>query len=1024
MRERLFPVFLSFLIVLAPTAIAHAQATASGTVLGAVTDSSQAVVAGAQVEVSNAATDEKRSTVTDGSGGYRFDLLSAGAYKLTVARPGFATAVQNIELLVSQTATANVTLVPGAATQTVEVTGANPLVDETNTSVSQEITPSEVEELPMVGRDVANLAYLAPGVKLADSYDPTKNRYAILSINGASGRNINVTVNGIDNKDSTVGGPVMQLPLEAVEEFQISTQRFSAENGRSEGAAINMITKRGSNKYHGSAFGYFRDTNLDTDEEDATGTGGQVAAHPDYTRQQFGGSIGGPVKKDSLFAFFALEREREHQQLDESPTSYAELVLAKNAGLAADPATVIPRPFYETRYNGRMDWTLSQTESAYISYSSQANNSLNDQSDGTMDLTEGNFTVNHLQLVSFTWNSVLSNTTVNQATAGFQYWNNSIGSNFNVPNVSFPSASFGTNDGVPQQSFQRKWQFKDDFSRAMGKHTLKAGVDYIWSPASGGDFGPPNYIGPVEYNFAADPSTILTDKADYPDGFSTPGAVVAMSESNGDSDVSIPTQEVGIYAQDDWKATRRLTLNLGLRWDKDVNLIADPEIQRSRTYKELVALNSPVASPYVSSVPHDDNLDFSPRVGFAYDLNGKGVHVLRGGFGLYLGTVYDNITLFPEQQANPTVYQVALNLSSPTDIVPGTGKTLGEWRFGVDPMPAIPAAATSLAPGSLGRLTDPHYRNPVAEEFNFGYTWAANQTTAVEAEYTHVLSLHENKTIDINSPVPVEGVFVRPLAAAFAASNPPQPNLPLILDQRSIGRTHYDGFNLSLRERMAPRFQAEANYTLSWAYGYDSGDPRLGNFPRLPNAPFASYEYGPSPNDERHHITLSGVANLPRGFELAPILQFGSARPYGLTNSSDTLDTGTPPFFPKAVVVPKSNPTDFFAFAGNNTGAQNCFYGLNNTPATCTISKFDPLRGDPFFQLDMRLAKNIRMRETMNLQLVAQAFNLTNRANYGNNFGNSIGSAATFGHPAGFINPSATTIPRSVWGEMGARFTF
>lgn len=132
----------------------------------------------------------------------------------------------------------------------------------------------------MIGRDVANLAYLAPGVKAADSYDPTKNRYAILSVNGAGGRNVNVTVNGVDNKDNTVGGPVMQLPLEAVQEFHISTQRFSAENGRSEGAAINMITKSGTNNYHGSIFGYFRDAALDTDEKVPDGTGGQTPSIP------------------------------------------------------------------------------------------------------------------------------------------------------------------------------------------------------------------------------------------------------------------------------------------------------------------------------------------------------------------------------------------------------------------------------------------------------------------------------------------------------------------------------------------------------------------------------------------------------------------------------------------------------------------------------------------------------------------------------------------------------------------------
>src|SRR5437870_12319378 len=216
----------------------------------------------------------------------------------------------------------------------------------------------------MVGRDVANLAFLAPGVKSADSYDPTKNRFAILSVNGDGGRNVNVTVNGVDNKDNTVGGPVMQLPLEAVQEFQISTQRFSAVNGRSEGAAINMITKQGTNGYHGSVFGYFRDTALDTDEMVPDGTGGTDPAHPDYSRQQFGGSIGGPFVKDKLFGFFAIERERESQSLSETPAAFSELTLATPLG--AQPADVIPTPFFETRLNGRADWRINDRHSAYL----------------------------------------------------------------------------------------------------------------------------------------------------------------------------------------------------------------------------------------------------------------------------------------------------------------------------------------------------------------------------------------------------------------------------------------------------------------------------------------------------------------------------------------------------------------------------------------------------------------------------------------------------------------------------------
>src|SRR6185437_3517249 len=411
---------------------------------------------------------------------------SADNYTIKVSKPGFASRVQNVSLLVGQTATADAMLTPGSTTEIIEVTDTAPLVDIAKTGVSQDITPSEVEDLPMIGRDVANLAYLAPGVKAADSYDPTKNRYAILSVNGSGGRNVNVTVNGVDNKDNTVGGPVMQLPLEAVQEFAISTQRFSAANGRSEGAAINMITKSGSNNYHGSFFSFFRDQTFNADQHPQP----RKDANPPYSRQQFGGSVGGPFVKDKLFGFFAIEPQREHTSIQESPDTFTELSLAKSVG--AQPLSVIPTPFFETRYNGRADYIINSNNSAYLVYNSQANNSLNDQSDGFQDATAGNFTLNHLQLANLTLNSTLSNTTVNTFTFGFQYWNNIIDSKVRVPLLTFPSGGsancgpggscFGTNTNVPQQSFQRKWQFKDDVSKTWNNHTFKAGVDYIFNP--------------------------------------------------------------------------------------------------------------------------------------------------------------------------------------------------------------------------------------------------------------------------------------------------------------------------------------------------------------------------------------------------------------------------------------------------------------------------------------------------------------------------------------------------------------
>src|SRR6202022_2261390 len=266
-----------------------AQATASGTLQGTVTDSSTAAVSGVEVVAKSKATGTIRTVTTSDSGSYRFELMPVGFYTVTVTKAGFETVSQTAEILIGQATTVSAELKPGSMSEIVEVTSEAPLVDQLKTSVGQTITPSEVEELPMLGRDVANLAYLAPGVKATDSYDPTKNRYAILSVNGQDGRNVNVTVNGVDNKDSTVGGPVMQLPLEAVEEFVISTQRFSAANGRSEGAAINMVTKSGTNNFHASPFGFFRDLAFNADQKVPDGRGGVNKQHPDYSRQQFGG---------------------------------------------------------------------------------------------------------------------------------------------------------------------------------------------------------------------------------------------------------------------------------------------------------------------------------------------------------------------------------------------------------------------------------------------------------------------------------------------------------------------------------------------------------------------------------------------------------------------------------------------------------------------------------------------------------------------------------------------------------------
>ncbi|HWC16061.1 MAG TPA: hypothetical protein VG498_03575, partial [Terriglobales bacterium] len=203
------------------------------------------------------------------------------------------------------------------------------------------------------------------------------------------------------------------------------------------------------------------------------------------------------------------------------------------------------------------------------------------------------------------------------------------------------------------------------------------------------------------------------------------------------------------------------------------------------------------------------------------------------------------------------------------------------------------------------------------------------------------------------------------------------------------------------------------NYTLARAMSYGDTGTSFRHYPRDPRNPFSPFEFGPTFNDERHHITVSGVASMPWGIQFAPILQFGSGRPYNPTSATDTLGFGTGEDN-RAVVVSNSSPTTYITGAAGKA----CYFA-----GTCHLVPFNSLRGDSFFQLDTRLSKNIKIGERANVQIIAQAFNLTNRANYGNDV-TTVVTSADFKKPAGFINPTSTNIPRSLTGEFGFRFTF
>jgi hypothetical protein len=1022
MQKKCASLFLVLALVCLSTASMFGQVNALATLQGTVTDKSGAVTPGAEVKISNKQTGLVRSEITNNTGNYTFNLIPAGLYEVRVSLKGFSTGVfEGVELFVGRSTTIDASLSPSQQSESVTVESAGAaMVDLQKTDVSVPITSAQVENMPLNGRDFVNLATLAPGARAVSSYDPTKQRIGVFATNGSSGRNVNVTVNGVDNKDNTVGGPVMQLPLEAVQEFNISTQRFSAANGRSEGAAVSVITKSGTNAFHGAIYFFDREAAFQTlnyFEQTAHGGTGEKAP---FSRQQFGGSIGGPVKKDKTFLFFALERSREDTSINANSSAFLNAQAFASAGTAPYGLTPIPTqtistPYFDWRYNGRLDQRINDKNNLSLSYSNQNNRGLNDQAGASSDGSQTNFTTNQLIIANASLNSVLSPTIVNSATVGYQYWNNLISADKFVPNATFPSVSIGTNPNVPQESYQAKWQFKDDIAISHGKHSFKFGFDFLAEPKLGGFFvtDPTPVI-----SFFDDPTTIIANKTLYPQGFATPGAISSITQATtGNPYFADPGAKMfGVYFQDDWKVSKRLSVNLGIRWDRDYALNGASSQVNNRPYLELKAIGSSYAS-----IPTDDTKDFSPRVGLAYSLTNSGKHVIRLGYGLYFGQIFQNIPLFMEQQANATIFSTVTLTNSCT---PGTttgctsdslpsGQKLSAFRFGIDPLPPTPIGSTQMPAGSSGQLLNGAYQNPYSEQFNGGYSWQVTPDSVIEAEYVHTLGVHESKSIVINPKINGVRFTDGPFAAAGL------PVLGRITDLMSIGRSRYDGMNISYRKRLSHHYSINASYVLSRALAYNGNAAAFGNAPTDLLNWFAPHDLGPTPADQKHSINMSGIFTLKYGITIAPIAIFGTGRPYNiLEGQNDTYNFGGGAGSTHTIVL-NSDPTNLLATKAYTVAQLNSCLSAN----TCSQVGYDAARGENFFQLDARVSKSIRFGEKAKLDLIFQAFDITNRANFGGTYGTSI-RASNFGTPTGFITPSGVVVPKTFAAEFGAHFNF
>lgn len=983
-----------------------AQTASTGVITGSVRDQSGAVVAGATVTATNKGTGVLRRTTTSESGTYELAQLVPGEYTLEVSAGGFARYVQEtVTVNVLQRTTVDPQMTPAGATEQVTVTGESaPLVETTKTDVSGVVDKREMENLPVNGRSFAALAPLIPGATLQGSFDPTKARTGTFSIGGSTGRNLNITIDGGDDKDNAVGGVLQNFTMEGIQEFALSTQRFSAANGRSGGALLSIVSKSGTNKMHGTGFGFFRDDALNKSSsallasvDHTLFTDPADIIKPPFDREQFGGSIGGPIIKDKLFWFGSAEHTRERGN-SIVPTYYFDQI-SLLAPLGYKPVKLLPQPFDDTQFTVKVDAHPNEFNSFSFRYAGQNNKSVNDQAGFLIvatDNTDGDIQVNDLHNFLGSWTWTANPHIVNQFIYQWSTNNNQIVATSNIPNLTFTDGTVvGRNGNVPQQTLQRKHQFRDDLTWNRGNHSFKFGADFVYEPVLGGLFA---FLSAPEYDFVDTISNILTDHATYPQGLNTPGVVgdILIAGGNPKFDLRDGAKEFSGYAQDDWKISPRLTLNLGVRYDVDLGYFDAGHQQDNRVYKFLKILGN----PYANGLVHDDKNNFSPRVGFAWDITGSGRSVLRGGYGIYYDSSFLNVPLFAVQQANPEMYAFiadtdsGLSLATPTPSFP-------------NPLlnPPIGAPVT-------GRLLDPNFEAPYTQQWNVGYAQQIGKDIAIEFDYTHILGLHEFTQLDINPRIgpligdnrnsPSPSRLLAPTIAAHAAAiiqefGQATPFSGIRVAQTD-GRSRYDAFTASFTKRYSSHFQFHMHYTLSRSVAWFGQTADFGAQPQNPFNKFdPAADFGYTGSDERHRFVATGIFDLKWGIQIAPIFQAMSARPYSEIPSC-------------ACDINKDGVTN-----DRETRDGNDQHKL--AP--------DTLRGDNFVQLNLRASKYFTFKETMKLGLFFEMFNVFNTGNFGNSFDGTVGSP-TFKQPTNFFGATGFSEPIGIpfQAQFGFRFSF